>query len=511
MKMASLRPGSTGWLFLHELRMFFYDMGSDVAAKKSRRGMPLFGKALIVFVLAAIHYSAWELLHKLPPLTGNPPPVLLMASGMALLVLFSLMLSMALNRSVGALFERGDLDLLLSSPVDPASVFTVRLGGIVLGVAFLFLLFLSPFAHIGLVMGQARWLGIYPAILALAVFASSFAMMLTLLLVRLIGARRTKTAAHMLSALAGATLFLISQFYAHHDEYKGGNRFATLFEQGSTLGADSWLWYPARALFGDWHYALPLAALALAVFYSTVRLTHGFFLSGVQQASAAGGSVRQSVAGSKPAHRFGAGLFRITLIKEWRLLLRDPQLLSQIVLQLVYLLPAMWIIFKNGMVLPSLCAVLTYLAISITSSLVWVVTAAEEAPDLLLAAPVPPQRIRLAKLTAALLPVTVLMVPALCWLCLSQPLLGLATSILCMAGMISIGLIHGWLAKPGERKQFNRRNQGSFIAGIVEMFNGFAWAGAVYFALSNPPVSSVFLLAGAACPAIAWLLRKQPG
>ncbi|HEY3636092.1 MAG TPA: hypothetical protein VGK95_13665, partial [Caldimonas sp.] len=46
--------------------------------------------------------------------------------GTTLWFLFTLMLSQAITRSVGVFFERGDLDLLLASPIAPRNVFLVR-------------------------------------------------------------------------------------------------------------------------------------------------------------------------------------------------------------------------------------------------------------------------------------------------------------------------------------------------------------------------------------------------
>lgn len=505
------KPGSSLWLFRHEWRMFFFDMGDDKSGTKPKRGMPLSGKLLSLLVLAVVHAMAWMVLRGLPALHDQPDPMLVMAAGMALAVLFSMMLSMALNRSVKALFERGDLDLLLSSPMPAQSIFTVRLASIVLGVAFLFLLFLSPFAHVGLLIGQWRWLGIYPAILALAVLASCLAMVLTLSLVKWLGARRTKTVAHMLGALSGAVIFLGFQLFNQFPEESKQRVIAYCkpwIQEGGLFDQHSLVWLPARALFGAWQPALIISAVALVLFWLTSRYTCRFFIHGVQQSVSAPTRARPVSELSARLH-FRQGLYRNVMYKEWRLLLRDPQLLSQIALQLLYLLPAVFLLLKNGILLPGMAATMTFLTCSLTGSLIWVIVAAEDAPDLLRSAPVTARHVQTAKLLAACLPVALLVLPLIVWLSMRQWQAGLITLLGCSAGMLSVACIHLWLSKPGNRNQFNRRGQGQISAGIIEAVCSFSWGGMVLGFLAAGSWGWIGVLTGVLSLVVAWLLKIE--
>jgi ABC-2 type transport system permease protein len=87
----------------------------------------------------------------------------------------------------------------------------VRLLGVAANTAALFLFVFAPFANVAVFMGRPGMLAIYPAIIALAALIACAAMLLTLALVRLLGARRTRTLAQVLAAVAGALLFLLSQ------------------------------------------------------------------------------------------------------------------------------------------------------------------------------------------------------------------------------------------------------------------------------------------------------------
>jgi hypothetical protein len=144
-----------------------------------------------------------------------------------LLATFLFMLSSGLKASVEALFDRGDMDLLLSSPLPSRSIFTIKLGSIVAGVAALYLFFLAPFAHVGLVLGQFRWLALYPVLIAMAAVAASLAMLLTLASVRLLGARRTRVVAQVLGAAGGCAVVPVvasGQLHVARRRYGAGFR-----------------------------------------------------------------------------------------------------------------------------------------------------------------------------------------------------------------------------------------------------------------------------------------------
>ena len=513
-----LRAGSVLWLLAHECRLFFYEMGDDKTGSKAKRGMPYIGMGMLMLVLCVIHFGAYMVLSNLPPLTSEPAPMIIMGSGAALVVVFSLMLSLALNRSVKALFERGDLDLLLSSPLPAKTIFSVRLAGIVFGVALLFLLFLSPFAHVGLLFGQARWMGIYPTLISLAVIASSVAMLLTLTLVRVLGVRRTLIVAQLLGALTGAGVFLLTQLFGGvGDRFRSqiNSHLLPWFQHGGALDEKSLIWIPARALFGSPGELLIFACIGVACFWLTARFTHQFFVRGVQQAGAMGSNSaattarknKKNIRSTNTVFRVGAA--RNIVFKEWRTIIRDPQLISQIALQLLYLLPMFFLIFKGKAVLPGVAAGITFLAASLAGSLIWIIIAAEDAPDLLRASPVPATTIRNAKLVAAIVPVFALILPILGYLLVQNLVLAILMFAAVTAAMASASFIHLWLAKPGTRDKFNKRGQAQVVAGLLEGFSGFAWAAVVYMGIGFglwgfAPLGLALLLLG-----VAWLFRIE--
>lgn len=509
-------PGSIGWLLRHELRLAWFNAaGGKEGAGKRRPGNAAIGLAL--FCWAALHLLGWVVVSALAGVTGDDPRILLAISAV-LAGGAAFMLSSAIKSSVLVLFERSDLDLLLSSPLPSHSIFTVRLAGVAANTAAVYLFFLAPFAHAGLLQGQWRWLGVYPGVISVAVLCSCAAMLLTLGLVRLLGARRTRVVAQVIGALAGALLVIASQLHSLSSRNSQGRVRAMLNGLLRQDGMnDHPLLLPARAMLGEPMPMLVLAALAAVVFALTARRTHRFFAHGLQLAASA---ARASTARATPLrHRFGRSLFATVVVKEWRLIVRDPHLLSQVLLQLLFLLPLFFLVFQRTDVqVQALGAGLALLCGSLTGALAWIALSAEDAPDLLLVAPAPLSTVRRAKLAAAVMPVLALVAIPLLWLAMRTPTAALAVCFALCGAVVGAGLIVFWCGRPGVRSNFKGRGKGGVVMNILEMFNNLAWGALGWFlaGTTRAPLSDASALAvmGSGAVAIvvlaaAWLLRVK--
>lgn len=517
-----LPVGSLAWLLAHEIRLFFFDMGSQKSGKPSKRGLRKSSLILFALLFGFFHWIAWLLVPKVSPLLVNAPPLLVTGLSAVIFLFFTFTLSTALTRSVRSLFERADMDLLLSSPISSQTIFSARLAGVVFTCALIFLLFLAPFAHVGALRGHWIWLAIYPTVLTLAVIASSLAMLLTLVLVKLLGIRRTKTVAQIIGALTGAAIFLMSQLFGSlgdHLRIPLQQKILPWFQQGGSLGPESWFSLPARALLGAPYELVFVAVLGVLIFLFTAKTAHRFFILGVQQASGLGQvnrktqnslATKNSPSAKDSSHRFRSGLMMIVMVKEWRLIKRDPQLISRVLLQLLYLLPLFLVFFRGKADIAGLAASMTFLVTSVANSLLWITVSAEDASDLLHCAPANFRKIRIAKLLAAILPALALLLPALIWLLPQKPLVAMYIFVTSVFSMISTSMIQLWHSKPASRSEFNRRANGSILAGILESATALAWSGVVFLGIKMslwvvaPLVLIVFVLA------LAWFFRIEP-
>jgi ABC-2 type transport system permease protein len=505
------RAGSAAWLLRHELRMYLLHL---LGTRKDGASTGIGKKAVAVWLALAclMHGFAYMVLAKVGLPAGPPPLALLHAVGILMAGVVTMMMSSGLSASVSALFERGDLDLLLSSPIASSSVFGVRLAAIAAGSCVLYLFFLAPFAHAGIALGQYRWLGLYPAIVGLTLVASSASMLLTLALVRWLGVRRTRVAGQLLGALSGAALFLLAQ--ASNSPLGPAlrallARLAALTGNGAGSGSGpgpgSALWLPARAALGEPWPALFMLGTGAAVFLLTARLAHGFFVRSVQQAAGAARVARAPAAGMRL--RFGRGLARSVIVKEWRLIWRDPQLIAQVGLQLMYLLPLLApLLFGRAVALPTLTAALVFLCGSLSASLGWIVIAAEEAPDLLRAAPCKQGTIRRAKLAAVAIPPLALALVPLCWLGLRQPAAAATMLLACALCACNAALVVAWCSRPALRGEFRRRGKSNLVCTVFELLTCAGWAGLGFVLMTGLEQGSTPALAlGAAMLALLLL------
>ncbi len=514
----NLRPGTTLWLLRHELRMFWF---TNVATSKGgqRRSANWLVVGGAVLAWGAMHFGVFALLLALRPATRFTTGPFVVTVTAILLATFLFMLSSALKASVETLFDRGDMDLLLSSPLPSRSIFGVKLAGMAFGVAVIYLFFLAPFAHVGMLMGQLRWLAIYPVLFSMAVLAASFAMLLTLAMVRVLGARRTRVVAQVVGALAGALLFLLSQAgnFLSHDDRQASSAMTQAMAAAKSLDPGSFLLLPARAALGEGRAVAIVAVLGLLTALLTVRLTHRFFVRGLQQTA---GSARVRTSTTPVRYRFDRSLTAVVMIKEWRLVWRDPHLVSQVLLQLLYLLPLCFIVFsKDALQLWVVAGGLTMLCGSLSGSLSWIVLKAEDAPDLLLTAPASAATVRRAKLAAAVLPIFALIAVPLAWLLLRAPLAGAVTLTTVCGATLGAALVNLWTGQLGVRGEFKNRGKRGVASRVFEVSTLISWAALASLlprTFDGAPISTALAGGIGAAAAIAlgtvflaWLLHAR--
>jgi ABC-2 type transport system permease protein len=455
-----MRPGSVPWLLAHELRLAWRETAG--------RWDPRFVLGLVAALLLTVHALLWIFLRDLRgavTLTPEVLPFAYLATAALLLGAFGFATSLAMNRSLLALFERGDLDLLVSSPLPSKTIFASRLTGVVLVIALVLGVFVIPLASAGLIMGLPQLLGLYPALVCLALVATSLGVLVTLGLVRLFGARAARTITQIIASLAGAAFILLVYFaFMLRDTpmaFVDLQGLLAAVRPGGPLAPERLIWLPVRIVFFD-PPAVTLSLLAsAALFWLTVSAAHRDFVAGTRQSL----TVRR--AGPSSERRpvtFQRGLLRVVVLKEWRLILRDPSLLSQTLLQLLYLVPLAFLFLREGEGEATLSrffglglgAMVVALGGSLASSLARICVSGEEAPELLAASPVSAGRMRRLKLVAALVPAWVVGLPVLTLLL--QGVAGWFVPLLCFLGAtLSVGVLNIWNARPVKRSDLFKR------------------------------------------------------
>ncbi|MBI0473756.1 hypothetical protein D9601_00065 [Sphingomonas sp. MA1305] len=454
-----IRPGTLPWLIGHEVRLAW-------------RGRPRgWGSALILGVLLGLYIlGGIALAIGLRDTPIAPRPWLAVPLfGMTLLVT-SLMTTQAMIASQQTLYGARDLDLLLTAPLPPRAAILAKLLGIAASVVTVYAALLLPIVLPVATLGHPRLFGTAALLIALALAAAATGLALTLLIAAVAGPRAARTVGQIAAAVLGGAFFLATQIASHSGSGTRRSLFAWFAEHG--IGRAGWSLLPLRAAFGDGTALSLIGLVSIALFVAVGVVLERRFLS-----TYVDGGMRLSrhrVRSRGLAGLFHASLRRTVFAKEWRLLARDPALLAQIVLRLVYLLPLVLVGMQHrggdGSFAPPLAAAGVLIASQLAGSLAWLTLSAEDAPELLAVAPVATGVVRRAKLTAALaMAAPFALLPALV---VAASTLAGALVTLAMAALAGLGTggIEMLFGKPGNRAGFARRQKGSVAAGLLSLF-----------------------------------------
>jgi len=485
-------PGGVFFLLRHEMLLSWRNFRASGKGRHVRR---------LVFysiLTAALGFGGYWVARLLSEFTPEPTPIMLGAVSVALAILLTLMVSQALMLITETLYQRGDIDLLLSAPVPPWRVIIVRMSAIAINVGIFYLILATAVLVWLPRFGGWAWMSFAPSLLLLTFFATALGLVLARILFALIGPKNTRIVAQILASLIGATFFIGSQLPRFFENESRSQALQDTFQRLMPILGDpgSPLSLPARAAFGFsadfWAWTVvAVGAFALAVAWYASR-----FAADAAGISGLGARRRRP---SRTARPMRGGLGRTLVRKEWLLLRRDPLLLSQILLPLFYLTPLFAVFatrlgdedvdrftvggFASGFVL---------LVTSLSASLAWLTVSAEDAPDLVASAPVPRDQIDAAKAVAAAAPAVALLVP---------PAIGAGVVVAPMAGIwllagggaaiLSTCLIAIWHQTPGSRRDFRRRTRGSLMLNFGRSFVALSWIAATGLAVAGWPLAAI--------------------
>jgi ABC-2 type transport system permease protein len=491
------RPGGALWLLGYELKLGFRNW---LSAKRGRISRIVLWSVLGLILISAGAAIAWPLAQvaPVPPMT----PHAIVIAGAIMALIGTLMMSQAIMAVVEVMYVRNDLDLLLASPLSPWTVLIVRTSAVALSTALFYLIVTGILAFWLAVFGAPAWLSALPAVIALAFAGTGLALLLVTVLFRVIGPRQTRVVAQILGALIGAGFFLGVQSF----NLAGRRREAMMMALENLLqrniDTSGPLWLPARALLGDGGSLALWFVLCAGLFAVAAWLFSRGFVHDAAAAAGAGRGRKRAHADVRPMR---GGLMGSVVRKEMRLLRRDPLLISQIGMQIVYLLPLAFLLWRgaghgeaSASLHPLITGSLTALTGFLTSGLIWITASAEDAPELIASAPVAKTDVDRNKLIAALLPVAALLVVPLIAIAIDSPLHALWIAAGCTAAALSSGYIGLWYQKPGNRREFRRRRSGSIVAGLGQTFTALFWGGAAALAVSGwaflAPIPGIFAL-----------------
>jgi ABC-2 type transport system permease protein len=381
----------------------------------------------------------------------------------------SFMTTQAMLRSQDTLYQSGDLDLLLTAPLQPRRVLLAKLCGIVANIVMVFAAFTLPIALPVALLGHPGLFGIPLVLLALALISACVGLAITLFIVRIATPRTARTIAQIVGAFLAAGVFLASQFLSAGPGRESAGRTLVGWLVRHDYGSHGIASLPGRAALGDPIAMVAVLGAAMLVFAGAGALLGRAFLRSYQNAPTRLTRTRGRAKGGIARH-FRDGLFATMFAKEARLLRRDPQLAFTIVLRLIYLLPIALPAFTHGRgppLLPALAFFGVLIAGQLAGSLAWLTVSAEDSPDLIAVAPVETALAQRAKLTAALLLAAPFALVLPLAIALVSPRAAIIALAMTAASALAAGLVELRFQRPAPRKSFGRRREGSFLVGVL--------------------------------------------
>ena len=478
MTLFAAKPGTFRWLLAHDLRLSW------------RRFQGMFGKMrprtvglIVIAAIVSFHALAWSVSNTLIEVDAESGEGRLYYPALAGAVLFVLpwLISQALGGATRALYSRGDLDLLLASPLPAHHILGARALAIAVEAIASVSIFILPLANMLALTRGLHWLSLYPALAASGLFATGVGILITMGLFKLVGPRRTRVLSQVLATIVGASFVLGLQVL---NVLPKGTREGVVAaidrsQPGTIFDRNGALWLPVRAAAGDGDALLVWIAVSLVLFVGTVLFTGRMFARSVVlsagESSAAGGRASRN-----RAIRFRHSRARALRVKEWRLVARDPWLISQILMQVVYTLPVSVIVWRalgtQSAIAVSVAPAIVVIASQISASLAWLTLSSEDAPDFLASAPVTRAEIERRKLEAIALPLALFLALPLIGLAIVSVSAALWTVLFATCAALSTALLNLWHPMPGRRTMVMRRHSQSKIVGMIEHLLSMLWA-----------------------------------
>ena len=466
--------GSIPWLFLHEVRVSWRSMELSPAMRLGGLGLMLVYFGIGVYLALSLDVA----------IETNPYIAVMIFTAAA--TAFTFNISGSMRSAQHTLYEQGDLELLFTSPISPARVIMAKLAGISISMVFWNALFLFPLLIPVAAINNPQLFGILAVVITVSVLATSIGLWLTLWIVHFVGPHAARRVIQIIAAFIGAAIFVVSQLAPHLGGDDQG-RFQTLFlwclSRG--VGIDGISGLPGRASFGDPLALIIMIGAAVALFWFTAWSLQTQFLRVYQ--SAANKHAPKLAKSIDIRNSFGNHVGFTIIRKEYLLLLREPSLIYNILLQLIFMTPLL-VGFGQAtkllLLMPGAAFMSVFAAAKLVGDITGLAISSEDAPDLLNVSPLPLTWITRWKLYGVML----ISVP----LTLVVPLLMFAKSPAAAVLTLIMTIIAGGLAaaielrysKPRTRHKFRRRGSGSVVAYVLGLVMSVVLGGATAYAVS---------------------------
>lgn len=468
------RAGSIPWLFMHEVRVTWRSMELSPTVRWAGLGLMLVYFGLGVYLALSLDVAIE---------TSSYIAVMIFISAATA---FTFNISGSMRSAQHTLYEQGDLELMFTSPISPAKVIMAKLAGISISMVFWNALFLFPLLIPIAAINNPELFGILAVVITISVLATSIGLWLTLLIVHFVGPRSARRVIQIIAAFIGAAIFVVSQL-APHLGSGDQSRFQSLYLWCLTrgFGIDGISGLPGHASFGDPLALIIMIGAAVTLFWFTAWSLQTKFLEVYQ--SAANKHVAKLAKSVDIRKSFGNHPGFMIIRKEYLLLLREPSLLYNVLLQLIFMTPLL-VGFGQAtkllLLMPGAAFMSVFAAAKLVGDITGLAISSEDTPDLLKVSPHPASWITRWKLYGVILisvPLTLLIPLAMF---IRSPAAAVLTLVMTVVAGGLAAAIELKYSKPRTRHKFRRRGSGSVVAYVLGLVISVVLGGGAAYAVS---------------------------
>jgi|GEM_PF-2435512 len=479
-------PGSILWLARHQIRLS-WRLGR-LGKKMPSWLKPVFTILFVAFLSFSMGYGIAKIFEAA---AGDYKQISSLAGAVILTLMIS-GISMNLMGSFMTITEKGDLDLLLSSPIPPHRFVAARLISSAWRGFCIYAGFATIFFGASIVMISPMFASIYVVVAGFAILDAALTYMIARQALLWFGLRNGRRATITLGAV-GVMIGLIG-YQMVSSSGSLGRLAAKADDPNASLvvlhdwivGLTSNLSWLGGTILGDWLGALVFLVAGAVVSAGVLHFAGKrydqdvAFLNG--QNDHAPHKVRKA-----HAQQFRRPALVMVFHKEWLSLTRDPLFVSQLIVPLFTMVPFLgfvWNAITNpedqsemAPVMGAMFAAITVFNVTmLTSSLAWLTASVEEARDLLQASPLDPKIILQGKVLAASGPalIELLLVAALvAW---AWPVAALTILVMGTATCAGACVIEFSRPRPTKRPKMTQRPDRSLVTVLFGLGLGILWA-----------------------------------
>lgn len=479
-------PGSILWLARHQIRLS-WRLGR-LGKKMPSWLKPVFTILFVAFLSFTMGYGIAKAFEAA---AGDYKQISSLAGAIILTLMIS-GISMNMMGSFMTITEKGDLDLLLSSPIPPHRFVAARLISSAWRGFCIYAGFATIFFGASIVMISPMFASIYVVVAGFAILDAALTYMIARQALLWFGLRNGRRAIITLGAV-GVLVGLfgyqmvsssgsLGQLAAKEDDPNAS--LVLLHDWVVALTSNlSWL---GGTILGDWLGALVFPVAGAVVSAAVLHFAGKRY---DQDVAFLNGQNDHAPHKARKAHarQFRRPALVMVFHKEWLSLTRDPLFVSQLIVPLFTMVPFLGFVW-NAMANPEeqsemapvmgavFAAITVFNVTMLTSSLAWLTASVEEARDLLQASPLDPKIILQGKVLAASGPAIIELFLVAALVAWAWPVAALTILVMGTATCAGACVIEFSRPRPTKRPKMTQRPDRSLVAVLFGLGLGILWA-----------------------------------